>query len=174
MKANRFIIALIASSVLATPVLAQEAAKTTTDDAAVETSTTSEHRGRGPIDLATFTNIEELKAADTNKDGILSREEIEAYALKKIVQRAADRIERRLDVNHDGKISLEAIEKQRTEKFNELDTNKDGKLDRAELKAGKHHGKHHGKHDGKHHGKRHHGDHKKDSDQKKSDDKSND
>jgi Ca2+-binding EF-hand superfamily protein len=70
-----------------------------------------------------------------------------------MVKRAADRMERRLDVNGDGKISLEAIEKHRTARFAELDKNKDGKLDRSELKAGKHHGKGEQRHKGKDHGK---------------------
>ncbi len=72
-----------------------------------------------------------------------SRDEIEALALKRMVSRAADRMERRLDVKGDGKITLEAIEKQRQKEFAALDRNEDGKLDRHELRAGKkfhHHG----------------------------------
>ncbi|MNE92623.1 EF hand [compost metagenome] len=93
--------------------------------------------------------MDELKAADTNGDGVLSRDEIEALALKRMVSRAADRMERRLDVKGDGKITLEAIEKQRQKEFAALDRNEDGKLDRHELRAGKkfHHGPkgpHHG------------------------------
>lgn len=138
MNTKTIILALVASSVLATPVLAQEKTEKNVEQTAQHTSG---HRDRGPIDLEKFTRMEELKAADTNKDGILSREEIEAHAQKMMVKRAADRMERRLDVNGDGKISLEAIEKHRTARFAELDKNKDGKLDRSELKQGKRHGK---------------------------------
>lgn len=161
MNKKTFILAMVASSILVSPVLAQETSKAATDKAAVESTAKPE---RGPIDLAKFSRMEELKAADTNGDGILSREEIEAHALKMIVKRTADRMERRLDVNGDGKISLAAIEKKRAERFAELDKNKDGKLDRGELKAAKHHmkGERHGK--GEHHGKRSHDDHKKPKD----------
>lgn len=145
MNTKTLILALVASSVLASPVLAQDAPKTNTEKTVEQTSKKPE---REPIDLAKFSRMDELKAADTDKDGILSREEIEAHALKMMVKRSADRMERRLDVNGDGKISLEAVEKKRAERFAELDKNKDGKLDRSELKAGKRHGKdgHHGKH----------------------------
>lgn len=164
MKATPFLLAIIASSVLAAPVLAQETQKTSTDNSQIETSSKSKHKQRGPLDLASFTNIEDLKAADTNKDGILSREEIEALALGQMVKRTADRMERRLDVNKDGVISLDAIEKHRAERFAELDKNKDGKLDRSELKGSKNHKR--GSHEGKNHGMRNHGDH---ADHKKAD-----
>lgn len=174
MNTKTLILALVASSFLASPVLAQDAAKMTNDKATVETSGKP---ARAPHDLAKFSRMDELKAADKNNDGILSREEIEAHALKTVVKRTADRMERRLDVNKDGKISLDAIEKHRAEKFAKLDKNKDGKLDRSEMKAGKHHGKNghgkggHGKdghNKGDHgkggHGKDGHGDHKKHND----------
>lgn len=148
MNAKTLILAIVASSVLVSPVLAQDTNKASSDKAPVENSAKP---ARQPIDLAKFTRMEELKAADTNGDGILSREEIEAHALKMMVKRSADRMERRLDVNKDGKISLEAIEKARTAKFAELDKNKDGILDRSELKSREHSGK------GKFHGKRAHG-----------------
>lgn len=160
MKANNIIIAIIASAVLATPVLAQNNNKDSSAESSIEASSNPGEHRRGPIDKGQFTNIDDLKAADTNKDGILSREEIEAHALSQMVKRAADRMERRLDVKKDGKISLEAIEKHRAEKFAELDTNKDGKLDRSEMKAGWKKDKD-GKHHGKHHGKRDRGEHEK-------------
>lgn len=157
MKANPFLIALIASAVLTSPVLAQETTKAA-NDVKMETSDKTKHSKREPIDLKKFSNVDDLKAADTDKDGFLSRVEIEAYVQAQMIKRAADRMERRLDVNKDGKISIDAIEKHRGEKFAELDKNKDGKLDRSELKAAKDHHKSEWKHKGKHH---------KDSDHKK-------
>lgn len=165
MKANLFISALIASAVFASPVLAQDTANKASDNKAVETTQSASHK-RGPIDEAKFTNIDALKAADTDKDGFLSRAELEAYALQKMVKRSADRMERRLDINNDGKISLDAIQKNRAEKFAKLDTNKDGQLDRSEFKAAKHDKQ--GKRDGKHGGKRHQMKHNHHDDQKKS------
>lgn len=159
MNTKTIILALVASSVLAAPVLAQEKSQNNIDKSAQHTLA---HKERGPIDLAKFTRMDELKAADTNKDGILSREEIEAHAQKMMIKRAADRMEHRLDVNGDGKLSLEAIEKHRTERFAELDKNKDGKLDRSELKHGKRHGK--GDHKNMHEDGHANGKHHKNSD----------
>lgn len=148
MKSNKIVYAVIASVVFATPVLAQQASKMTEDKATTESSSKPARMMREPIDLQKFSRTEELKAADTDGDGYLSRSEIEAHAMHKMVKRNADRMERRLDVNKDGKISLDAIEKHRAEKFAELDKNKDGQLDRKEIRAGMKRGdKHHG---GKH------------------------
>lgn len=116
-------------------------------DQPTEMETTSENQrdgkrfNRAPVDLAQFSKMDDLKAADTNGDGTLDREELEAHALKQIVKRAADRMERRLDINGDGTVTLEEIEKQKSKEFAALDRNDDGKLDRKELRAGKSFGK---------------------------------
>ena len=115
---------------------------------------------RGPIDLQTFSKIDRLKAADTDGDGTLSQKEIEDMVMKRMVERRAKRMERRLDVNGDGKVTIAEIEKQRQKEFAALDRNDDGKLERSELRMARGFG-HHGKH-GRHnwhgdHGKRHHG-----------------
>lgn len=153
MKSKTLYIAVIASTLLSTAAFAQTSTSESTDKSATDTSITQNDGmkgNRGPIDLEKFSRMDELKAADTNGDGILSRDEIEALALKRMVSRAADRLERRLDVKGDGKITLDAIEKQRQKEFAALDRNDDGKLDRHELRGAKkfhHHGPkgpHHG------------------------------
>lgn len=146
MKSKTLYIAVIASALLSAPAFAQDKSSENTDKSATDTSITQNDGAkgkRGPIDLEKFSRMDELKAADTNGDGVLSRDEIEALALKRMVSRAADRMERRLDVKGDGKITLEAIEKQRQKEFAALDRNEDGKLDRHEMRGAKkfnHHG----------------------------------
>lgn len=184
MNSKTLILAALASTLLAGPVLAQDKSATDaappaaaatdsaatpdkTADKAPEADKAAEAGKRAPIDLEKFSRTQELKEADKNGDGILSDEELRDLALKRLVDRQVRQLKHRLDVNKDGTISLEAIEKHRKEQFEKLDTNKDGKLDRKEWREGrKHHegGKHHdGKKHHKHHdGKKHHGDPKPD------------
>lgn len=140
MKSKTAFIAVIATSLLSVSAFAQESSSKNTDKPAAET-TVAPNMGmkakRGPINLEKFSRMDSLKAADTNSDGVLSRDEIEALALKRIVSRAADRMERRLDVNGDGKITLAEVENQRKKEFAALDRNEDGKIDRGEMRTAK-------------------------------------
>lgn len=158
MKYKTAFIAVIATSLLAIPALAQENSNSNTDKPAKETAVApnNDMKGRhGPVDLEKFSRMDDLKAADTDGDGVLSRAEIEALAQKRIVSRAADRMERRLDINGDGKVTLAEIENQRKKEFAALDRNEDGKIDRSEMRAAKMHharGSHHkGSHRMDHH-----------------------
>jgi len=165
MKSKTAFIAVIATSLLSFPALAQENSSANTDKPAAETAVTpsKDMKGkRGPIDLEKFSRMDDLKAADTDGDGILSRAEIEALALKRIVSRAADRMERRLDINGDGKVTLAEVENQRKKEFAALDRNEDGKIDRSEMRAAKmHHQTRGSHHKGPHHmGKHKGGEHK--------------
>jgi len=149
MKSKTAFIAVIAPSFLVAPAFAQENSRANTDKPATEMAVApnKDIKGkRGPVDLEKFSRMDDLKAADTDGDGVLSRAEIEALAQKRIVSRAADRIERRLDVNGDGKVTLAEVENQRKKEFAALDRNEDGKIDRSEMRAAKMHyagGSHH-------------------------------
>jgi hypothetical protein len=146
-------IIVVASMATAGYAFAQDTNSADTNQAKAEISKDGKNFKHGPVDLEKFSRMDSLKAADTNNDGTLSREEIEAFVQKRMVQRAADRMEKRLDVNGDGKITLDEIQKQKAKEFAALDRNDDGKLERNELRAAHHghHGKHgwHGKHGGK-------------------------
>lgn len=160
MKSKTAFIAVIATSLLAVPALAQENSSANTDKPAAETTVApnKDMKGkRGPVDLEKFSRMDDLKAADTDGDGVLSRAEIEALALKRIVSRAADRMERRLDVNGDGKVTLAEVENQRKKEFAALDRNEDGKIDRSEMRAAKMYHQARGSH---HKGPHHMGNHK--------------
>ncbi|GAA5541074.1 MULTISPECIES: EF-hand domain-containing protein [Brucella/Ochrobactrum group] len=159
MKYRTALLAVIASTMLAGPVLAQESSNANTPKPATEAAATQDKdvkTKRGPIDLEKFSRMEELKAADTNGDGTLSRDEIEALALKRFVKREADRLERRLDVKGDGNITLTAIENQRKKEFAALDRNEDGKLDRSEMRAAHMDRRGKGPHGGRHGMGQHH------------------
>ena len=81
--------------------------------------------------------MEKLRAADTNGDGLISRQE--AAALPKLAQ-SFDAI----DTNHDGQLSkdeLKAYFKARREQmasawFKKVDTDGDGRISKAEAQAG--------------------------------------
>src|SRR4051812_38611466 len=108
--------------------------------------------------------MERLKAADTNGDGMLSKQE--AAALPRIAERfdaidangdgqvtadelhafmkahhggAAGRMFKSADANADGKVSRDEFMAQAAARFDRLDANKDGFLTPDELKSGRHH-----------------------------------
>lgn len=149
MKRTIASVVLIASMATTGYAFAQDADQADNAEIAVEAYRDGQRFNREPIDLAKFSRMDELKAADTNGDGILDRAEIEAHALKQMVKRMADRMERRLDINGDGTVSLEEIEKQKAKEFAALDRNEDGKLDRKEMRAA-HKGSKYGKRGGGH------------------------
>lgn len=103
------------------------------------------------------TMIERLKAADTDGNGMLSRQE--AAALPRIAERFDDidtnkdnqvsfeelrayhqahRGGRSTDANGDGKISRDEFLARAAARFDRLDANKDGVLTAEEMKAGHH------------------------------------
>jgi Ca2+-binding EF-hand superfamily protein len=73
-----------------------------------------------------------MKAADTNGDGMISREE--AKALPRLAKRFDE-----IDTNKDGQISADEMrashQKARGESWKKLDTNADGKVSKAEAQA---------------------------------------
>jgi Ca2+-binding EF-hand superfamily protein len=83
---------------------------------------------------------ERLKAADTNGDGLISKEEAKA------LPRLAKRFDA-IDANHDGQVSADEMRafqeqrhagqgKKRGEHWKKLDTDGDGRVSRAEAQAG--------------------------------------
>ncbi len=74
-----------------------------------------------------------LKQADTNGDGMISREEAAALPM---ISKHFDEI----DANHDGQITAEELRafhvQQRAAHWKKLDTDGDGRISRAEAQAG--------------------------------------
>ena len=105
----------------------------------------------GAIDQQEFVTVQRLKEADSDGDGTLTTDELIAMIEKQRVERMANRLTRRLDVDGDGKVTLAEVEKQKTERFALLDRNDDGKLERDELRRGGRDGGHRkfGRHGGR-------------------------
>jgi len=80
--------------------------------------------------------LERLQAADENKDGTLSQEELANYLMKREFERRAARLASRLDIDGDGKVSLAELENQQRKRFALLDRNDDGQLSQEELRRG--------------------------------------
>ena len=76
--------------------------------------------------------MERLKAADTNGDGMISREEAAALPM---VAKNFDQI----DANRDGQVTFDELrafhEQQRAEHWKRLDTDGDGRISRQEAQA---------------------------------------
>jgi hypothetical protein len=91
--------------------------------------------GNGRLTLGEFDDARTkyVVLGDTDRDGILSRAEIERIALATLIRRQADRMERNLDVDGDGTVTVEEIENRRKEAFDALDADGDGVLSRAEF-----------------------------------------
>jgi len=64
--------------------------------------------------------------ADTNKDGVLTLDEVRAHARERF---------NKMDANNDGKIDSADREIRKAERFARIDTNNDGELSQAELAA---------------------------------------
>ncbi|UXN59076.1 EF-hand domain-containing protein [Phyllobacterium zundukense] len=126
-----------------TPAQAQTPAAAAQTKPASDSNTAKPMQGKmdknddGAVDLSEFTNMDRLKQADTNGDGTLSQDEIQAMVMKRIVERQARRMTNRLDVNGDGVVTIAEVEKQKEKRFALMDRNDDGKLERSELRHGK-------------------------------------
>lgn len=77
---------------------------------------------------------ERFEAIDTNKDGSLDRQEMQAAREKRGAKSVSERIAQ-LDKNNDGKLSKDETPQGLQKHFEEVDLNKDGFVDAQELEA---------------------------------------
>lgn len=134
-------VAAVSLAVAQSPAPAPAAPAFASDDADADASpmTRAERRAERrdrTIDADTFgeRRLERMRAADSDGNGELSRAELEALALQQMAERRATRMERRLDINGDGTVTLAEIENHQTKRFAYFDRNEDGELDRREMR----------------------------------------
>lgn len=78
---------------------------------------------------------------DTNKDGIVTKLEMSQAAQKKAAEHAEKRFTR-MDSNNDGKITQAEFAALSDQRFAKMDKNSDGKLEKGEGRHGMRHGGH--------------------------------
>lgn len=138
---------------------AQGASDTATPEKPAVTRHDGERHADRTITKDEFGSIraDRLKAADKNGDGTLSKDEIEDMVMKRMIERRANRLERRLDIDGDGKVTLAEIDQHQAKRFAVMDRNNDGKIEPRERRMArreKHHGHRH--HMARHHHGAHH------------------
>lgn len=117
-----------------------------------------------------------LKKADTNKDGVITKEELQAAQEKRFKKfdlnddgevtakevqekmsehfaKRAQRLTRRFDENRDGKVTAEEFKAHGERRLYMLDLNNDGQISKDEMPRRFSHHRGHRKHHGRHHGK---------------------
>lgn len=85
---------------------------------------------------------EKFDMADTNRDGVMSTEELAAKKNKKDGTNKGLKAEEKMakkDMNADGQLSAEEFAQAKTAKFEKMDANKDGFLTAQEIDSGKRH-----------------------------------
>ena len=97
----------------------------------------------GPIARADFLarGKAQFDAADTNHDGVLTKEELAAVIAQQMgsapPQPMVDGIYNAMDTDHDGKVTAAEAEKLRADRFDQWDANHDGTLTPEEMEAGR-------------------------------------
>lgn len=95
----------------------------------------------GPMSKADFMahGKAQFDAADTNHDGMVSKEELSATIAKQMGSapppEMVDKIFNAMDTDHDGKVTAAETEKLRSDSFDKADTNHDGTLTPEEMAA---------------------------------------
>lgn len=94
--------------------------------------------GSGDISADEFGNrrLGWLVEGDEDGDGVLSMDEITAAVEQRRQERREARLLRRFDIDGDGEVTVEELERQQEEWFALLDRNDDGALSREEMRRG--------------------------------------
>lgn len=96
-----------------------------------------------------------LTGADSDGDGVLSMEEMTAAIEQRRQERREARLLRRFDIDGDGRVTVEELERHQEKLFALKDRDDDGVLSSDEMGRDSMHGRMHGRR----HGGWHHGDH---------------
>jgi len=96
--------------------------------------------GDGSVERAEFDKVrdERFAAVDANKDGKIDRDEFRQHRREMRQEWRAKRMDwmtKRLDTDKDGSVSEDEFLAGPKKRFEKLDTNSDGKIDSAEMKA---------------------------------------
>ena len=126
--ANHWTYAVIAALTLATPALAQPADMAGMDTNKDGRTSRAEYR----VGL-----VSETMKYDKNRDGRVTVSELPGVLRLPGIKGAVQKVFRSNDTSGDGALSADELTARAEVRFGELDNNKDGYLDAAEIKSGK-------------------------------------
>lgn len=137
MKTMTMLTAAVAAAVLLTPV----AALADRGERAAKMIERIDADKNGEISLEEFTTarLERFNAADANKDGSVTREEMLAQVEKRRAEHRVNRMFEHLDANKDGMITENETRVMAEKRFARMDRNDSGSIEKSEMRRMKKH-----------------------------------
>lgn len=137
MKTITMLTAAVAAAVLLTPV----AALADRGERAAKMIERIDADKNGEISLEEFTTVrlERFNAADANKDGSVTREEMLAQVEKRRAERRVNRMFEHLDADKDGMITEAETKVMAEKRFARMDRDDSGSIEKSEMRRMKKH-----------------------------------